>query len=41
MEIFFAKSKLNFLGINYTIGNDSPRGGKTGYYIEILTKIID
>jgi hypothetical protein len=35
------KSTLNFLGINYTIGNDSPRGGKTGYYIEILTKIID
>lgn len=27
------------LGIEFKIGNDSPRGGLTGTFIEVLTKI--
>jgi hypothetical protein len=30
---------LNKLNIKYKAGNDSPRGGLTGNYIQILTKI--
>ena len=30
---------LDALKIKYTIGNDAPRGGKTGYFVQILTKI--
>lgn len=30
---------LALLGIKYVSGNDSPRGGLTGNYIRILTKI--
>ena len=32
---------LNNLGIAFITGNDAPRQGKTGYYVEITTKIID
>jgi len=30
---------LSLVGIKYEIGNDSPRGGKTGNFIKIVTKI--
>ena len=30
---------LDLLGIRYTTGNDAPRGGKSGNWIKILTKI--
>ena len=30
---------LDQLGIKYISGNDSPRGGKTGNFIKVLTKI--
>lgn len=30
---------LDALRVNYEIGNDAPRGGATGKYINILTKI--
>ena len=30
---------LKLLNIDFTIGNDAPKGGKTGYFIKILTKI--
>lgn len=30
---------LNRLGLRYKAGNDSPRGGKTGNYIKLLTTI--
>ena len=30
---------LNLLGIKFESGNDSPRGGLTGNYFKILTKI--
>ena len=29
---------LTALGIDYTTGNDSPRGGATGFYIELTAK---
>ncbi len=29
------------LGISFETGNDATRGGKTGYYVQITTKIID
>lgn len=32
-------SLLNLLGIKYETGNDAPKGGATGKYIKILTKI--
>jgi len=32
---------LRRLKISYSSGNDAPRKGKTGYYIEINTKIIN
>lgn len=32
---------LNKLGIAFETGNDAARGGKTGYYVLITTKIID
>lgn len=32
---------LSLLGIKYEIGNDSPRGGKTGNFIKITTKISE
>jgi len=31
---------FTFLKIKFEIGNDSPRGGLTGNYIKILSKII-
>lgn len=31
---------LDLLKIKYKSGNDAPRGGLTGNYIKILTKII-
>jgi hypothetical protein len=31
---------LNQLGIEYIEGNDAPRGGKTGAFIKITTKVI-
>ena len=34
-------STLNKLGIAFETGNDAARGGKTGYYVLITTKIID
>ena len=33
------RSLLMLLGIKFDSGNDSPRGGLTGNYIKILTKI--
>lgn len=33
------ESLLAALGIKFQSGNDSPRGGKTGNFIKILTKI--
>ena len=30
---------LNQLGIEFTKGNDAPRGGKTGAFVKITTKI--
>jgi hypothetical protein len=35
------KDTLKTLGIEFTTGNDAARGGKTGYFVEITTKIID
>lgn len=35
------KQVLNTLKLDYVTGNDATRGGKTGYFIEITTKIID
>lgn len=32
---------LTRLGVNYETGNDSPRGGKTGNYVKLITKIED
>lgn len=32
---------LDLLGIIYETGNDSPRGGKTGNFIKILTEITN
>ena len=29
---------LDLLGVKYESGNDAPRGGRTGYFIHILTK---
>ena len=31
------ESVLKSLNINFETGNDSPRGGKTGYFIKITT----
>lgn len=33
------KQLLNLIGIKYESGNDAPRGGLTGNYIKVLTKI--
>ena len=33
------KEFLNMVNIAYVEGNDAPRGGKAGDYIQILTKI--
>jgi hypothetical protein len=33
------KNIFTFLKLKFEIGNDSPRGGLTGNYIKILTKI--
>lgn len=35
------KDTLKFIGVEFTTGNDAARGGKTGYFVEISTKIID
>ena len=35
-ELYKAIEKLNLKTVQ---GNDAPRGGKTGYYLEVLTKI--
>ena len=32
---------LRDLGIYFETGNDAARGGRTGYYVQITTKIID
>lgn len=32
-------SLLDLVGLKYEVGNDSPRVGKTGTYIKVLTKI--
>jgi len=32
-------SILNLLGVKFEQGNDSPRGGKTGNFVKITTKI--
>ena len=32
---------LRDLGISFETGNDATRGGRTGYYVQITTKIID
>jgi hypothetical protein len=33
------ESVLRLLKIEFSTGNDSPRGGKTGYFVKINTKI--
>ena len=33
------ESTLRLLKIEFVRGNDSPRGGKTGYFVKINTKI--
>ena len=30
---------LDLIGVKYTSGNDAPRGGATGNFIKIITKI--
>ena len=30
---------LNLIGLKYTSGNDAPRGGATGQWIKVATKI--
>lgn len=35
------KGVLDKLGIEYTEGNDAPKGGRTGKFIQVTTKIID
>lgn len=32
---------LDRLGVKYEKGNDAPRGGLTGNYIRIITKIVE
>jgi len=32
-------SLLDLLGVKYITGNDSPRGGKTGNFIKVTTKL--
>jgi hypothetical protein len=32
-------SVLNLLKLKFETGNDSPRGGKTGYFVKIITKL--
>jgi hypothetical protein len=32
-------SVLNLLKLKFEIGNDAIRGGKTGYFVKIITKI--
>ena len=32
---------LDRLGVKYEKGNDAPRGGLTGNYIRVLTKIVE
>lgn len=34
-------SVLRKLGVEYTTGNDAPRGGKTGAFVKISTKILN
>lgn len=34
------KNIFTFLKLKFEVGNDSPRGGLTGNYIKILTKIV-
>jgi hypothetical protein len=36
---FELKQTLDKLGIEYIVGNDAARGGKTGYFVKITTKI--
>jgi hypothetical protein len=36
---FELKQTLDKLGIEYIFGNDAARGGKTGYFVKITTKI--
>ena len=33
-------SILNRMGIEYEQGNDAPRGGKTGAFVNITTKVV-
>ena len=33
------KALLDLLGLKYTSGNDAPRGGATGQWIKVSTKI--
>lgn len=35
------KYTLRLLGVEFITGNDAVRGGKTGYFVEITTKIIE
>lgn len=35
------KRALRLLSIDFQSGNDAPRGGKTGVFVKILTKILD
>jgi hypothetical protein len=32
------REALDLLGIDYSIGNDAPRGGQQGYYVELTKK---
>jgi hypothetical protein len=33
---FEVQTALNALGVKYTVGNDSPRGGKGGEFIQLI-----
>lgn len=33
------QSILTQIGVEFKTGNDAPKGGKTGYFVEIITKI--
>jgi hypothetical protein len=32
---------LTVLGVEFETGNDAPRGGKTGYFVKIKTRILE
>lgn len=33
------RAALDLMGVEYEVGNDAPKGGKTGAYVKVTTKI--